>query len=268
MSEGTGADDCFDLTSDEVIMGMEGTCGTARGADHWGISSIKVKLSSGREHYWGDRACPDKFSIQAPQGTHVTSFFGLASGGHAGWGGLFGKIGFYYDNGAANAQWLQLPSGPGLEDLTFKYSACTTAKESHSTTISKTWSVSAMSETGFGFDLEGMTGEQKRSITREYAHSITSGTESSFETTTCEEVSEKCMKGLNYVFQFQFNSNFDGTGERVTRTNHLACSDKDHVCCLPNGFVDPKDARKGCKGPQYNICDGQQSLTNASTLLV
>jgi len=247
-SQGTGASDCFALTTGEVIMKVDGTTGcTPRGADHWGVSSIKITLNSGRSKYWGGRECDTKVTLTAPAGQHITSFYGRASGGHLGWGGLFNKIGVYYDVGAAQARWVQIAGGPGVVIKNFDYSVCTTASSSTHVEASSEWSTSTMSETSEGFELEGESAQKKKTVTHTEASKIVAGTSQSFETTECSKSSQACSGDLNYAFQFVFTTNFDGRGEATTYTRHWACSDKEYVCCLPDDFMDPGDASKGCK---------------------
>jgi hypothetical protein len=269
VSEGTGADDCFMLTAGEAIVELSATSGCKpRGADHWGVSSITIKTNHERTKYWGHRECSGHYTIKAPQGKHITSFYGRASGGHAGWGGLFSKIGVFYDVGMGQGQWKNIAGGPGVRPPSFKMKTCTTASSSTSVSRTSEWSISSYSEMSLGFEMVGISGGSKRSITMTYSQSITRTTQSSFETTDCREQDMSCDDGQNYAFQFVFTSDFDNRGLVNTFSNHWVCTDQPRVCCLPGYFKNPQRASDGCVDGSPNVCTEVEAVPQHEEFLV
>lgn len=249
VSEGDGAkeSDCWNLQSGEVITEITGKACKPSGAQHKGVNTLTVKLSTGRKKRWGGRECPHTptVSLKAAHGKHITAFYGRTSKAHIGWDGLLHNLGAYYDVGMARGSWVRIGGGAGTSHVNFKYSSCTESSSSSSRTITNAWSISVKSEVSEGFNSD--------SVDAKTSTEIVSSTASSFQETNCAEHSFSCNKHMPHAFQWQFRSNFDRHGSVTTKTDYYVCASSQNVCCLPGHFKNSNDVSKGCKsGP--NLC--------------
>lgn len=237
---GSGGDrDCFPLNSGETVTRLVIRTGSE-------VDAIRFMTSAGRwsRNYGGGGGT--ERSLYAPAGMHLMAIYGRT-------GRRVDRIGVYWGSGGGTGSWIALRNCVGCGEVRFKLTECSERGGSSSDQLTRDWSMSVSQEISAGFEFEGITGGTKINIAQTYAEQTVSRTESSFLDTRCVEKEFTCDK--NYLWQWTFESNFDGLGSVKTHASDKVCTDEPNPCCLPGTFTEQSGPRSCVLSPSApNAC--------------
>lgn len=219
---GGGGDwDCFPLNSGETITRVIIRTGSE-------VDSIRFVTSAGRwsRKYGGNGG--DERTLSAPAGKHLMALYGRS-------GSRVDRLGLYWGSGGGTGSWVALRNCVGCGTVRFKLTECSERGGSNSDQLTTEWSMSVSKEISAGFEYMGITGGAKVNIDTSYSEQTVSRTESSFMDTRCVEKEFTCDK--HYLWQWSFQSNFDGLGSVSTHAPDKVCTDEPNPCCLPGTFT-------------------------------